>query len=247
MNGTNKKSALFAVVLIVLTVFTLYASGVNETGGYGRGNGGGSGNGIAVDEGFTAGIETALASVEKEALSDAETQGILLMREEEKLARDVYTALYEKWDVRTFANISKAEQTHMDAMKLLVDRYELIDPMTNDNLGVFTSPELQKLYDNLVAQGSISLESALETGSTIEDLDIYDLDRLIKTTDNKDVKIVYQNLLKGSRNHLRAFDRQLQRNGFSYTAQYLSQREYNSIASSQQERGTVITDPDFKY
>ncbi len=247
MIGMNKKSVIFAVVLIVLTAFTVSASGSNETGGTGRGNGDGSGNGIVADEGFAGGIETALASVEKEPLSDAETQGILLMREEEKLARDVYITLYEKWDIRTFTNISKAEQTHMDAMKLLVDRYELTDPMTTDEVGVFTNPELQKLYDDLVEEGSSSLENALKIGSTIEDLDIYDLERLMKTADNSDVKIVYQNLLKGSRNHLRAFDRQLQRNGYSYEAQYLTQKAYDAIAQSEQERGTVITDPDFKY
>ncbi len=169
------------------------------------------------------------------------------MREEEKLARDVYITLYEKWNLRTFTNISKAEQTHMDAMKLLVDRYGLDDPMTTNEGGVFTNPELQKLYNDLVAQGSTSLENAVKVGSTIEGLDIYDLERLMKTADNDDVLIVYQNLLKGSRNHLRSFDRQLQRNGSSYTAQYLTQQAYDRIAQSSQERGTVITDPHFKY
>ena len=232
---------VLTILLVTALTFSLAAQGNGEATGN-RGSGGNSGQ-----AGFTGGIETALESVAKEPLSNGEKQGILLMREEEKLARDVYITLYEKWDLRTFTNISKAEQTHMDAMKLLVDRYGLADPMTTNEVGVFTNPELQKLYNDLVAQGSTSLESAVKVGSTIEDLDIYDLERLMKTADNDDVLIVYQNLLKGSRNHLRAFDRQLQQNGSSYTAQYLTQKAYDAIAASSQERGTVITDPDFKY
>ena len=225
----NRKNIISALILLTLMTFSLAAQGNSGT------------------TGFTGGIETALQSVAKAPLSDAEKQGILLMREEEKLARDVYTALYEKWNLRVFTNISKAEQTHMDAMKLLVDRYGLSDPMTTNEAGVFTNPELQKLYNDLVAQGSTSLENAVKIGSTIEDLDIYDLERLMKTADNDDILIVYQNLLKGSRNHLRAFDRQLQRNESSYTAQYLTQQAYDRIARSSQERGTVITDPRFTF
>ncbi len=225
----NKKNMIAALILLTVLTFSIAAQGNSGT------------------TGFTGGIETALQSVAKAPLSDAEKQGILLMREEEKLARDVYITLYEKWNLRTFTNISKAEQSHMDAMKLLVDRYGLSDPMTTNEVGVFANPELQKLYNDLVAQGSTSLENAVKVGSTIEDLDIYDLERLMKTADNDDVLIVYQNLLKGSRNHLRAFDRQLQRNGSSYTAQYLTQQAYDRIAQSSPERGGVITDPYFTF
>ena len=225
----NKKNIIAALILLTVLAFGLAAQGNNDT------------------TGFAGGIETTLQSVAKAPLSDTEKQGILLMREEEKLARDVYITLYEKWNLRTFTNISKAEQTHLDAMKLLVDRYGMDDPMTTNEIGVFTNPELQKLYNDLTARGSTSLENAVKVGSTIEELDIYDLERLMKTADNDDILIVYQNLLKGSRNHLRSFDRQLQRNGLSYTAQYLTQQAYDRIAQSSQERGTVITDPHFKY
>ena len=81
-------------------------------------------------------------------------------------------------------------------------------------------------------------------GALIEELDIYDLKELLSKTDNDDIKIVYLNLLKGSRNHLRSFDRQLDRNGFSYEVKFLSQKEYDSIASSAQERGGTIKKPD---
>ncbi len=169
------------------------------------------------------------------------------MREEEKLARDVYLTLYDKWGLRTFTNIAGAESTHMDAMGILLERYNLEDPIKSDTIGVFTNPEMQNLYDTLVAQGSESFNAALNVGATIEDLDIYDLERLIADTDNDDLKIVYQNLLKGSRNHMRAFDMQLSRNGVDYQAQYMSDDSLSLILNTDMERGAVISNPNFKF
>lgn len=200
------------------------------------------------DVNFGSGISNAISGLATGTLSSEEIEGILLMREEEKLARDVYITLYEKWNLRTFESIGQgSETTHMDAMKMLLDRYHLEDPVGEDIPGVFKNEELQKAYDELVAKGSRSIEDAILVGAYIEDLDIYDLERLIKETDNDDIKIVYQNLLKGSRNHLRAFDRQLQRYHLTYEAQFLIQEEYNRIAASRQESGGAITDPDYKF
>lgn len=196
---------------------------------------------------FGGEMESVLESVKTSSLSDAEAEGILLMREEEKLARDVYLTLYDKWGLRTFTNIAGAESTHMDAMGILMERYNLEDPIKSDTIGVFTNPEMQNLYDTLVAQGSESFNAALNVGATIEDLDIYDLERLIEDTDNDDLKIVYQNLLKGSRNHMRAFDMQLSRNGVDYQAQYMSDESLSIILNTDMERGAVISNPNFKF
>ena len=197
---------------------------------------------------FQRGISNAISGIETGTLSSEEIAGILLMREEEKLARDVYTTLYEKWNLRTFESIGKdSETTHMDAMKTLLDRYGLEDPVGEDIPGVFQNEELQKAYDELVAKGSQSIEYAILVGAYIEDLDIYDLERLIEETDHDDIKIVYQNLLKGSRNHLRAFDRQLKHYNLTYEAQFITQEEYDRIAASRQESGGAITDPDYQF
>ncbi len=135
----------------------------------------------------------------------------------------------------------------MDAMEVLMERYNLDDPIKTDTIGVFTNPELQSLYTALVAQGSESLSAALSVGATIEDLDIYDLERLIADTDNDDLKIVYQNLLKGSRNHMRSFYMQLSRNGVDYEAQYISDEGLSLILNTDMERGAVITNPNFRF
>ncbi|GAJ07529.1 unnamed protein product, partial [marine sediment metagenome] len=161
------------------------------------------------DTSFSGGINEVIATIDKNNLDEIEKEGLFLMREEEKLARDVYLNLYEKWDLKTFYNIAQSEKTHLEAIKLLLDRYDLKDPIGKDIIGVFENEKLQELYNELVTQGGESLEQALKVGALIEELDIYDLKELLSKTDNDDIKIVYLNLLKGSRNHLRSFDTQL--------------------------------------
>ncbi len=178
-----------------------------------------------------------ISDIPKSDLNDIEKAGLILMREEEKLARDVYVTLGEKWNLPIFSNISRSEQMHTDAVKALLDRYEIEDPIKDNTTGIFTSPELSELYKNLVAKGSTSLMDALEVGATIEDLDIKDLNELLAKTDNKDIKVTYDFLNKGSRNHMRAFSRQIDNRGESYTPQYISSTEYENILSSPHERG----------
>jgi len=95
-----------------------------------------------------------------------------------------------------------------------------------------------------VISASESLSEALITGATVEDLDIYDLEELLDSADNEDIRIVYQNLMKGSRNHLRSFAAQIAREGSTYKATYLTQEVVDEIVSSPREQG-VITDPYF--
>ena len=169
--------------------------------------------------------EELIAQVASSELSQEEMDGLLLMREEEKLARDVYSALYDLWNVPIFSNIAMSEQTHTDAVKALLDRYGLDE----DVAGEFKNKELQDLYNELVESGSSSVESALVVGATIEDLDIYDLNTLLNSVDNEDIEIVYNNLIRGSENHMRAFIRQLESRGSSYDVQYISQSELDHI------------------
>ena len=144
-------------------------------------------------------------NVQAQGLSDSETYWLTYMREEEKLARDVYLFLYDKWHSRIFKNISGSEQTHMDAIKTLLDRYGVPDPAAGKELGEFTNSDLQALYEKLVGDGGNSLVDALEVGVSIEETDIEDLNAGISSATHKDIKTVYSNLLGGSENHLSAF------------------------------------------
>ena len=168
-------------------------------------------------------------------ISEGERAGLLKMREEEKLARDVYLALYNKWQHQVFSHIAQAEQRHMDAVGGLLGKYGIADPIVGNTPGAFSDPHLNDLYQSLVAKGATSQENALLVGATIEDMDIYDLNELTAQTDNDDIDAVYQNLNKGSRNHLRAFTRLLNSYGISYKAQFLTQNELEEIISRRWE------------
>jgi hypothetical protein len=192
-------------------------------------------DGYTVSASFAS--DDTLSELPASDLSDVEVEGLLYMREEEKLARDVYLMLYEKWGVPVFQNITNSEQTHMDAVKTLLDRYDIEDPVEGNDIGAFTDSTLQELYDQLVQQGSQSLADALRAGAAIEEIDILDLEERIAQTDQVDIQRVYDNLMKGSRNHLRAFASNLERRtGESYQPQYLSQTEYELIIDGS-ERG----------
>jgi len=200
-----------------------------------------SGSGMAgqwKEGGAGAGLHQQVMTLPYEALGVEEQEGLLLMREEEKLARDVYRSLFSMWGEQIFDAISQSEQRHMDAVGSLLEKYGVPDPVLDDT-GVFSNPELASLYDELVSRGSVSLSDALWVGATIEDLDIADLQRLLADpqVDNVDIRTVYQNLLKGSRNHLRAFAYQMFQLGIPYVAQYLTQEEIDAIIDSPWEQG----------
>ncbi len=150
------------------------------------------------------------------------------MREEEKLARDVYRTLYASTRAVVFKNIAASEQTHMDAILKKLKLFNLPDPVVNAT-GSFSEPELQTLYAALVDQGLVSYQDALTVGATIEDLDIRDLISAIEATDNLALKTTYQNLLEGSKNHLRAFAGRLKQLGATYQPQYIDQELYDAI------------------
>ena len=156
------------------------------------------------------------------------------MREEEKLARDVYLYLYEMYSLRTFTNISKSEQAHMDAIKYLIDTYDLEDPVGENPEGSFQNEELQQMYDDLIEMGSKSKVDALKVGALIEEVDIIDLQHeLDSIAENEDVKRVYQNLCNASENHLRAFVRILAVNNVVYEPVKLEQEIFDRIINEE--------------
>jgi hypothetical protein len=220
-----KVAAVGLSLLLVGTIVT--AKGMRGMNGNNRGR---------------ANLAAIVTNLPAQELSSEEETGLTQMREEEKLARDVYQAMFEKWGLGVFENIARSEQRHMNAIGALLDKYGIVDPVTDSSAGIFTSPEMLTLYTDLVEKGRTSLADALQVGATIEDLDIKDLYDFLEQTDNTDIKTVYQNLAKGSRNHLRAFTYQLSLNGAGYEAQYLDANEIDDIINSPRERGRVDED-----
>jgi hypothetical protein len=141
-------------------------------------------------------------------LNATEASDLKYMREEEKVARDVYITMYNTWGLTIFSNISASEQQHMDALLTLLTRYKVPDP-AQSAVGAFTNPELKALYETLIAQGDNSATEALNVGVLIEKTDIEDLKAALSGTNRSDLKQVYTNLMNGSYNHLAAFNSQL--------------------------------------
>ena len=202
----------------------------------GNGNGPGQGNPPGNGAGPGQGQGTPVAPTGE--LTAVEIADLQYMREEEKLARDVYQTLYAVWGVPVFDNIAAAEQAHMDSVGYLLDSFGLEDPAAGNAQGVFTNPDLQALHDQLVAQGSQSLADALLVGGAIEEIDILDLQQGLDEIENTAVIQVFENLLAGSENHLRAFAMNYNRQtGATYAPQYLSQEAYQAIISGTSGRG----------
>jgi hypothetical protein len=166
-----------------------------------------------------------------------EAADMLYMREEEKLARDVYIAMYEAWELVPFAPIAVAEQSHMDAMLRLLTRYQLADPVAGKAAGDFTDPTLQALYTSLLAEGLLNPASALAVGARIEEIDLQDNADAIANSTLVDADAVYSSLMCGSRNHLRSFASTLELvTGQPYSAQVLTQVVVDGILASPMER-----------
>lgn len=148
-------------------------------------------------------------------LSEAEIATLKWMREEEKLARDVYIELNAFWPAQIFVNIAESEQRHFDALGEKLELYGIEDPAT-DQIGVFTDPALQALHDELLALGVVSRVAALEVGVTIEETDMIDLQAAIDGTTSVPLRVTYENLLKGSEHHLASFIKELEAAGIVY-------------------------------
>jgi hypothetical protein len=196
-----KKNRYHLFIISLLTLLFLLAcqsevpTSVNDSTAlskYGGGNGGGS----------------------TYELSQEERDGLIHMRIEEKLARDVYIVMGNLWDYKIFLNIQLSEQKHMEAVKRLLDKYSVPDPLTTDSVGVFPDPQFQILYDQFILQGSTSLQEALLVGKSIEELDIADLEYQLSFVDNPNIIKVYQNLKTASESHLAAFNKCLNEPAF---------------------------------
>jgi len=162
------------------------------------------------------------------------------MREEEKLAQDVYRLLATRWSVPVFGKIATAEQRHTEAVRTLLVRYGVPDPSQDAPPGQFTDPHLADLYQTLIQKGTVSLTDALLVGGLIEEVDIADLKNATASTNRSDIIRVYENIHRGSRNHLRAFARTLAQNGITYQAQKLKFAEVQAILSTPMENGPPI-------
>jgi len=207
----------------------------------------GPANVTLVDEsGYTdvdlAALEVALNDLSMGQLSESEVEAIHYLREVEKLARDVFLALDEQWDVEGLRRVAESEDTHTEAIKALIDRYKLWDPSSVTWDGYYNNEELLALYRQFKRQGERTLVDAIEVGMMVEEISILDLREYRAETDDEDLQMVYENLLRASRNHLRVFYALLQQQGETYENKYLSQTLFDEIVSTPPEPGFSVDD-----
>lgn len=164
-------------------------------------------------------------------LTEAEVTSLMLMREEEKFAREVYLSMFAIYNHRTFSNIAKSENAHTSAVLYLIKGFGLTDP-SPVGAKEFSNPLFTDLYAQLTAKGAISLVEALKVGAFIEEYDIADLQRHLEETENATVAKVYGNLLRGSKFHLKAFTNALKAQGATYSPTILSEEEYRDIVNN---------------
>ncbi len=228
------KKALMYGVAIVLAIVAVGAGAyyvVSQPGAENTQESNPSGGGP--EQNWTS-IKEYVYSLPYQNLSREEIQGLQYMREEEKLAHDVYIYAYHKYGTRVFENIAKSESTHTYMVSVLLDKYNITDPAKNEPEGVFKNSTIQALYWKLVERVNESEKSALIVGANIEELDIVDIQHWLNKTDNQDIKYVYTNLINGSGNHLRAFVSTLKRMyNYEYQPVYLSEEEYDRIISGE--------------
>jgi len=194
---TKQMTKFLFLSFLILISFSLSAQNCGQKNNSNKNCKGGKGNCVQA-------IDTI-----KYDLSSTERDGLIYMRLEEKLARDVYLTLGKSYKQKMFVNIPESEQRHMDAVKAMLDKYEIADPVTENEIGAFTNADFKKLFEDLVARGQTSFKDAMLVGKEIEEMDIKDLIERIEQTDNPDIKAVYENLKRGSENHLRAFTKHL--------------------------------------
>jgi len=170
----------------------------------------------------------------------SDVDGMRLIREEEKLSRDLYQSFYNNTSAAIFEDTARSEQSHMDAALMLLNKYGLQDPSKAEK-GRFVNVSLQQTYDRLMVLGLRSENESLSAAAEYEEISIVDLEKQIKATDKQDVKTVYEGLLAGSQKHLRSYVRALQERGIQYSPLHLDPADYERLIEPSESTNNVGT------
>ena len=195
---------------------TTVGAGFSLGNAYGRANGNANGPGTQQQgKGYGARLQNqattraATQSTTRTATASPElAEALTFTREEERMARDLYAAIADLYDgARPFSMITNSEQRHFDAVGALLTRYGVEDPAEGAEPGVYADATLQALYDGWWDDAQASLDAAYQAGIELEQRDIADLEGMIAADHPSDVDAVLDSLLRGSRNHLAAYER----------------------------------------
>jgi len=204
------------LIASTLLFSSLVMTGCMNNGGYGQGQR--SSGGYGQNSGtVTAPTAPVYNNTNRVSNNSAIQNSLAYMYDEERLAKEVYLAIYQRQPVQQLSKIaSKAEGKHIDAVKDLAQRYGVATPY--QQAGRYRSSHIQSLYNELYAKGIRSQKDALEVGCIVEVVDVDDLNKYISEAQQanaQDVVQTYDFLRKGSYNHYWAFDKGLKQIGIA--------------------------------
>ncbi|MDZ4059371.1 MAG: DUF2202 domain-containing protein, partial [Bacteroidales bacterium] len=163
-------------------------------------------------------------------LTANEIEFLYAVREDEKLARDVYTYFFDKFELAPFSRIAKAEANHIAAVERLLYFYSITYPAVGP-VGEFKDGDRKAYYESLINKGDTALE-AYKATAYLEEKDVADYTLVLGSIQNPNIKMVIENLIKGSSNHLRASVRQVNALGGTYAPAFLTQEKFEEIVNS---------------
>lgn len=167
-------------------------------------------------------------------ISQSDRDALIYTMQEEKVANNFYTAMQSLYALNVFQNISKSETMHMKHVKTLLDNFGIDNPVSGkyEAAGSFMDAGLERMYNDMISIGNISVTDALKESAKFEEMDIRDLKAFVESAENTSIESTLNKLINASGNHLRAFVRNLKTRGIEYSPQYLSQEEFNGVISS---------------
>ncbi len=180
-------------------------------------------------------LKAKLSQMPLGSLTEEEKSSVQSMMEYEKMVRDVYAIMYEKWQTQAFENLGKKASAAMAAIKLLLDRYNLENPVKDaTKVGDFKNVTLQKMLNAMVSKGDKSLKDALEACAEAEEMNMAKIENALKTCDSADLKLVYETLLNETIQMLKSIVYTLSIEGVTYKPKYLPIGNFDKLMGIEQ-------------
>lgn len=167
-------------------------------------------------------------------ISTDEQKALVQIFEQEKLARDVYSQIGEKFGIKILKNAAIGKQKQMS---LILDFMTLnqVAVAFDDAQGVFKSPELRENYSAFLTEGLGSLNNAFRVGAKMEDYNIYHIDKILATQTTGKLVLLLSKLSCSAGNELKTQVNMLVGNGEMFMPDYISVKLYRSIMHDNHE------------
>lgn len=101
-------------------------------------------------------------------LSATQKQDIIDLYEDSKVSGDAYANFSESWKLRVFHHIGGSKHQHSRGLTKLIEKYELDISAIPTTKGEFSTQERRNSYASLIAEGTISVDRAIDAAIVFE-------------------------------------------------------------------------------